>query len=72
VNCHSAAPTHLAFPAAPAGVMLDTDEQITAEALRIHQQTVVMRAMPIGNLTEISEDERQMIDAWYRDGAGNE
>lgn len=72
VNCHSAAPTHIAFPAAPAGVELDTDRQIMAEALRIHQQTVVMRAMPIGNLTEISEDERQMIDAWYRGGASDE
>ena len=46
--------------------MLDTDEQIAAEALRIHQQTVVLRAMPIGNLTEISEEERALIDAWYQ------
>jgi uncharacterized membrane protein len=66
VTCHSALPTHLAFPAAPAGVLLDTDQQILDEALRIHQQTVVLKAMPIGNLTEISEDERQVIDAWYR------
>ena len=69
VSCHSATPTHLAFPAAPAGVQLDTDQQIRDEALRIHQQTVVLRTMPIGNLTEISEDERQLIDAWYRSGA---
>ncbi len=69
VSCHSATPTHLAFPAAPSGVQLDTDQQIRDEALRIHQQTVVLRTMPIGNLTEISEDERQLIDAWYRSGA---
>jgi uncharacterized membrane protein len=50
-TCHSQNPTHIAFPAAPSGVMLDTDEQIVAEALRIHQQTVVLKAMPIGNLT---------------------
>jgi uncharacterized membrane protein len=65
-SCHSAHPSHPAFPTAPAGVMFDTDRQIVDEALRIHQQTVVMRTMPIGNLTEISEDERQLIDAWYR------
>ncbi len=70
--CHSATPTHLAFPAAPAGVLLDTDQQIQDEALRIHQQTVVLKVMPIGNLTEISEDERQLIDAWYRGGARKE
>jgi len=65
-NCHSASPTHIAFPAAPLGVMLDTDAQIRTEASRIHQQTVVLKAMPIGNLTEMTEEERRMIDAWYR------
>ncbi|MDH4047207.1 MAG: urate hydroxylase PuuD [Gammaproteobacteria bacterium] len=70
--CHSSRPTHVAFPSAPAGVELDTDQQIVDAALRIHQQTVVMRAMPIGNLSEISEDERQLIDAWYRGGARQE
>jgi uncharacterized membrane protein len=64
--CHSANPTHIAFPAAPSGVVLDTDEEIVAEALRIHQQTVVLKAMPIGNLTEISDEERALIDAWYQ------
>ncbi len=65
-TCHSQNPTHIAFPAAPSGVMLDTDEEIIGEALRIHQQTVVLKAMPIGNLTEISEEERALIDAWYQ------
>jgi uncharacterized membrane protein len=70
-TCHSDAPTHPAFSAAPAGVILDTDLQIVAEAQRIHQQTVVTRIMPIGNLTGISEEERDLIDKWYR-SAGNE
>ena len=65
VTCHSAQPTHIAFPAAPAGVMFDSEDQILADADRIYQQTVVTRAMPIGNLTGISEEERLMIDAWY-------
>jgi len=65
-TCHSDTPTHPAFLAAPAGVVLDTDAQIVAEALRIHQQTVVTRVMPIGNLTGISEDERDVIDRWYQ------
>lgn len=65
-SCHSANPTHIAFPAAPAGVMLDSDRQIIAEAHRIHQQTVVMKVMPIGNLTNISDKERALIDDWYR------
>jgi len=63
--CHSEAPSHIAFPAAPSGVMFDTNEQILAEASRIHQQTVILKSMPIGNLTQMSDDERAMIDAWY-------
>jgi uncharacterized membrane protein len=65
-TCHSSVPTHPAFPAAPAGVILDTDQQILAEAQRIYQQTVVTRVMPIGNLTNISEEEREMLDRWYQ------
>jgi len=65
-TCHAEAPVHPAFPAPPLGVMLDTDERIVAEAARIHQQTVVTRVMPIGNLTAMTEDERQIIDQWYQ------
>jgi len=65
-SCHSAAPVHPAFPMAPLGVMLDTDEQILAQAARIHQQTVVTRVMPIGNLTAMTDAERQIIDQWYQ------
>lgn len=69
-TCHSAQPTHPAFPAAPAGVEFDTDQQILAEALRIHQQTVTTRVMPIGNLTNITEEERDIIDRWYLEMEG--
>ena len=50
----------------PAGVVFDNDAQIIADAERIYQQTVVTRAMPIGNLTGISDEERNVVDAWYR------
>jgi len=64
-TCHSSQPSHAAFPAAPAGVVLDTDAQIVAEATRIHQQTVVLKVMPIGNLTQMQDAERDLINAWY-------
>jgi len=66
LGCHSATPTHPAFPAPPLGVVLDTEMQIRAEAARIHQQTVVTRVMPIGNLTGMTDEERAIIDRWYR------
>jgi uncharacterized membrane protein len=65
-TCHSAAPSHPAFPAPPLGVIFDTDEQILAAADRIYLQTVVTRVMPIGNLTAMSNEERQIIDQWYQ------
>lgn len=65
-SCHSSQPTHPAFPAAPGGVILDTDQQIVAEAQRIYQQTVVTRVMPIGNLTGMSDEERDIVGSWYQ------
>ena len=67
--CHSETPTHEAFPEAPGGIMFDTPEQIAALAQRIHAQTVVSKAMPLGNVTEITEAERALIDQWFRQGA---
>ncbi len=64
-NCHSATPEHPAFPAAPLGVMFDSDEQILGEAERIYQQTVVTRVMPIGNLTAMTDAERDVVGRWY-------
>ena len=64
-SCHSSTPVHPAFPAAPLGIVLDTDEQIIAEADRIYLQTVVTRVMPIGNLTSMTDEERQIIDQWH-------
>jgi len=65
-TCHAAQPSYPGFPAAPAGVLLENDAQIVAEAQRIYQQTVVTRVMPIGNLTGITEEERGIIDSWYQ------
>lgn len=71
-SCHSSAPVHPAFPVAPLGIVFDTDEQIVNEAARIHQQTVVTRVMPIGNLTAMTDEERQIIDAWYKGLQGDD
>jgi uncharacterized membrane protein len=67
--CHSANPTHFAFPSAPGGVMFDSDEQIVTNAMFIYQQTVTLEAMPVGNLTEMTDAERVAIGQWYQNGA---
>ncbi|WP_438332139.1 urate hydroxylase PuuD [Burkholderia pseudomallei] len=67
VACHSAKPTLMG--SAPAGVMFDTPEEIARNAPRIYQQAVQLKAMPIGNVTHMTDDERTKIAAWFEGGA---
>ncbi|MGH8742131.1 MAG: urate hydroxylase PuuD [Burkholderiales bacterium] len=69
LSCHAEKPSFQGFPEAPKGVKLDTPERIRAQALQIHQQAVLSKAMPPGNLTGLTEDERALLDRWYRSGA---
>ena len=64
VACHAAEPTHEAFAKAPAGVLLETIPQIAANAARIMTQVIVTRAMPLGNETGMTDEERDRIAAW--------
>jgi uncharacterized membrane protein len=61
VQCHGSAPTLVA--AAPQGVLLETEAQLTALAPRIREQ-VAARAMPPGNLTQMTDAERALLVRW--------
>ena len=67
VACHSAHPSMMG--SAPAGVLLDTPEEISTNAQRIYQQAVTLKAMPLGNVTHMTDNERQKIAAWFQGGA---
>ncbi len=67
--CHSAKPTSPLFSAAPAGVMLDTPQQIQQLAPRIQAQAVASQIMPLGNITQMTQQERELIGAWIAKGA---
>ena len=69
VPCHSSQPTQPGFTEAPNGVMFDTQDQIVARAQQIYQQAVVTKNMPLGNLTGITQDERDLLGAWVQQGA---
>jgi uncharacterized membrane protein len=66
ITCHAEKPSFQGFAEAPKGVKLDTPERIRALAMQIHQQAVLSKAMPPGNLTGLTEEERSMLDRWYR------
>ena len=72
VACHAKAPTQPGFSAPPKGVVLESDDDLVRQAQLIHQQVVVTKAMPIGNLTQMTDEERALIDQWFQAGAKTE
>ena len=59
VSCHSGA-------SAPGGVRLETAPEIEARAERIEELVVDSRAMPPGNVTGMTVEERATVAAWLR------
>jgi len=64
VGCHAATPTQPGFAQPPKGVMLETAEQVGQHAAKI-AETVGNRYMPIGNLTQMTDDDRALVAAWF-------
>jgi len=65
--CHSVHPTMMG--SAPAGVVLDTPDDIIKNAQRVYQQTVQLKAMPLGNATQMTDAERAKVAQWFEQGA---
>ena len=66
VACHAAKPTHPAFAQAPNGVTLETIADLKKYAQRVYAQTVQNKAMPLGNQTHMTEDERAALGRWLK------
>jgi uncharacterized membrane protein len=66
-GCHSAEPTLVDSP--PNGVTFDTPAEIAAQADAIRRLAVSTNAMPPGNVTEMTEAERELLGAWIAQGA---
>ena len=61
VMCHNA-------QVANKNVALHEPALIEAQAQNIYQQTVVLKAMPMNNATQITEDERLLVKRWFESG----
>jgi uncharacterized membrane protein len=66
--CHAAAPTQPGFTAAPKGVLLDSPAGLLSN-LKVIEPQIASRAMPIGNLTCMTDGERTQLLDWIRHGA---
>jgi uncharacterized membrane protein len=67
--CHAKEPAWAGFVTAPKGVLLDDATQIKLHARMIAINAVRSRAMPPGNITEITSGEQQVLAAWLAAGA---
>lgn len=65
ISCHGAKPT-AGFASPPAGIVLENAEQSLRVAHQIYMQTSVAKTMPPGNLTQMSDAERELIAQWYQ------
>lgn len=63
VQCHATRPSHPAFTSAPAGMSLETEQELLAHPDLI-KQVVANDYMPLGNLTQMTPTERATIAAW--------
>ncbi|MCE7519692.1 urate hydroxylase PuuD [Vreelandella titanicae] len=63
VQCHARNPEHAGFSAPPAGIAFDSWDEILGQKAQI-QQVVSSRYMPLGNMTNMSDEERAIIAAW--------
>jgi len=72
IECHSAHPTSKLFPIAPNGMKFDTPDEIKMAAAKIKLMAVDTQAMPLGNLTQMTAEERATLAAWLAQGAPKE
>jgi uncharacterized membrane protein len=67
--CHATEPVWDGIPAPPEGVILDSPEQIALHARLIDIVAVRSLAMPPGNITEMTPQERLVLASWLASGA---
>ena len=65
--CHSQNPTKV--EQAPKGIVFDTPAQIHAQADAIDAQAVQTHTMPLGNVTGMTQAERDLLGRWIAQGA---
>ncbi len=68
--CHTAEPVYEGVLQAPKNVHLDSDAAIANNAEQVAMQAGFSHAMPPGNVTEMTEEERALIVAWFREAGG--
>ena len=66
VMCRAEKPTHESFQEAPKNIALETIADIKKYAATISAQTVQTKAMPLGNQTGMTDEERATLAQWLK------
>ena len=67
-SCHASRPSDPDFDKAPAGVRLETIEDLRKYSDKIMKQAVLTRVMPLANRTKMTRAERDILGIWVRTG----
>jgi uncharacterized membrane protein len=70
--CHAKEPGWEGVILPPKGVVMETDAEIAAHAREIYLEAGRSHAMPPANVTQISDEERRLLVAWYEDATNSE
>ncbi len=67
VACHAANPKNEGFDAPPKDVVLENIDQLRRHSKQVVQFSVQTRAMPLGNETGMTDQERSQLGAWINE-----
>jgi len=70
--CHSETPTQSGFSSPPMGLVLDSIEQLEINAVKVYGAAVLTKTMPVGNLSGMTDEERNLLAGWYENFAKGE
>ena len=63
-NCHAKRPTIAGFTSPPKGVILETLADVQKYKAQVYAQSVSSQAMPVGNMTQMTPEERAILGHW--------
>lgn len=63
-SCHAEQPTSELFSEPPLGLKLENFEEVHAASTKVKQMAVDSDAMPLGNMTGMTDEERATLGAW--------
>jgi uncharacterized membrane protein len=69
LSCHASHPANPAFVEPPSGIVLEDPTRVHSLAQRIRVRVVETRTMPLGNLTGMTDAERDTVATWIAQGA---